>query len=156
MTYSPPPPVIWTTIVKLVDEDVASSIVEQDDDELQFAVDANSIYHLELEIVYSTAAGSSPDFKMGIAGPTSCVGSYHAMGVSTTDAVQHTAGGISSGPASITFGAGIAKRIILIFGEVTIDSTSGSVKLRWCQNSSNATATRVHAGSRLRYRKVPV
>lgn len=155
MSYTPPNVPNWTTIVKSTDEDVASSTVEQDDDELFFPVAANSVYAFEMEIHYTNAAGSAPDFKMHIQGPTASVGGFHALGLTTTDGANHTVGGVSSAPAGITFGAGILKRIIFItHGLVTIDSTSGNVRLRWCQNSSNATPTRVEAGSILRWRLV--
>lgn len=155
MTYTPPHLPIWTTIVKAVDEDVASSTTEQDDDELFFAVSASTIYAFEMEIIYSNAAGSAPDLKFHITGPTSSLGAYHAVGLSTTDTTQHTAGAVGSAPGAITFGAGVLRRLVIVHtGSVLIDSTSGNVRFRWCQNTSNVTATRVHAGSIMRWRRV--
>ncbi len=142
----------WTVVTKTIDESVASSTTEQSDNELLFPIGAANLIEFELRVIYANAAGSAPDLKHRIIGPTGCVGMYHVIGLSTTDAASNNQGLIGTAPAATTLGTGIAKRLALFRGFALTGGTAGDVIYQWCQNTSNITATIVYAGSWLQYR----
>jgi len=135
---------------KTVSEDVTSSAVLQDDDQLVVPVTSGAVYRFEAHLNYDapTAAG----ITIGWTVPAGAVLQYSAMGPSTTAAAytdDQTAEFDNS--ISVSFGAhGVGTRSgILLVGALITSATPGNVQLRWCQRVSNATRTRMFAHSYL-------
>lgn len=141
----------WPQIIeKTAQETVASSTVLQDDDELAFTAGAGEKWHYE-QIVYPTSGSNTPDIKTSWTVPSGAVMTWGAWGLGT----GATSGATSSAVArladlsEIPFGAIAAAYPLVLSGLVTMNTTPGLVQFQWAQNTSNATATAVNAGSRL-------
>jgi hypothetical protein len=140
----------WTTVVKTVDESVASSSAVQDDDELFFTGVAGALYEVELDIIYASPAGAgTPDLKVQFTDGGAITGQLTQLGPSTGDGGQ-IFGSVNSSSAS--FGTGAAKRMLTLRGWQL--GTGAAVKLKWAQNTADANPTIVYAGSLLRYRRI--
>jgi len=145
----------WSdTIVKQSDESVTTSTTLQNDDELLFPILANTTYYFELLVVI-TSASSSADFKCDFAlsaGSVINVWRQHVGLGPTTQVIQ--VGQVADLTTVIVFATGTsaanapANKII---GMVRAD-TNANMVFRWAQNSSDAQAVTVKAGSVLRYR----
>ena len=137
-------------IVKEADESVSSTTTLQDDDELSIAVAANEVWQGEAVVFINSAA--TPDFKFTIAGPTGAVGYF---GTETAHAFSTTselvAGGALGAAATIT--SSFWPIIVIIRWGVHNGANAGNIRLQWAQNTSDAAATTVLAGSSITGRK---
>lgn len=147
-------------IRKPVNESVTSSATLQDDDDFAFAVAANAVYTLDSYIIYSgaidggTGAGG---LKMQFTGPAGTGMTWTNFGANVSGGVTNynvVAEGLAAGsPRSVPTNAGTTmtcqpKGVIVTAG------TSGTLRFRWAQNLSNATATVVGANSWMRLTRV--
>ena len=147
-----PPVAAWTTVTKTADESVASSTVQQDDDELKFTANAGVLYELELYLIYgSPAGGGTPDIKLGMGEDNTIRGSSYGIGLTVGDLALNQAlpFGLTS---TISFGTAAANRLLKMYGLYYCNGAQ--FKLQWSQNVSNVNPTIVRAGSFLRYRTV--
>jgi hypothetical protein len=135
--------------VKTSTESVTSSTALQDDDALVLPLATNSTYLLfGLLSMDGAAAG---DFKMDFTGPASATMtasiSAHAFGgsVSTDDSILNMT---AFADVSVigTDGTG-STTTASILGTVVTAGTAGNLQLRWAQNASSGTATRLFARS---------
>jgi hypothetical protein len=134
------------TKYKTARESITSSATIQDDDDFQFAVEANKTYAITGFMAIS--AGATSGFKWIFSVPSGASGRIN-FSTSASNASANVA------DTDITVGAGATAAInitstgqkVYCFGYVTISSTSGNVIFRWAQNSSNATATYIERGS---------
>lgn len=149
-----PLPPSFTEVRKTADEDVVNSTTLQDDDHLFFSVVANGVYVFEAWVICSSpAGGGTPDMQLTFAGPTGSTGMFYGAAFQSEtdtaiDALARTLGTL------LRAGTGTTPRVIPIRGWAVIGGTAGSVVFRWAQVTASANATRVHAGSVLRYRQL--
>jgi hypothetical protein len=134
------------TKYKTARESITSSATIQDDDDFQFAVEANKTYAINGFMAIS--AGATSGFKWIFSVPSGASGRINfSTGASNASA--------NVADTDITVGAGATAAInitstgqkVYCFGYVTISSTSGNVIFRWAQNASNGTATYIERGS---------
>jgi len=148
----------YTFVVKSSSETVTSSDTVQDDDALTFAVDANGVYNVMFGIVYSDGAGGGdfkslfylPSIKSGISFYRCRVAEIGSTGLSVEQR-------FSTNTAHTTVcGAAVDSVPNILSGvcTVTIGVTGGSLVFKWAQNASSATATTVHVGSFIAYKKL--
>ncbi len=141
---------------------VSNNITLIDDVDLHFTVGANQIWQFE-GIMFVDAGGSgTPDILTSIVGPTGTTGQWGVISniTSVTTTPSGGPGGRAAwdGSATISSGcysaAGTGFAPIYLYGLAFIGVTAGTIKVQWCQNSSNSTATNVQPGSYLIARRV--
>jgi len=141
-------------VMKIVDESVTSSTTLQDDNELQFAVDANTRYTIEFFLIYNTLAAA--DLKAQYTVPAGASLTWVSDGIAsgttvTVDTVSRTAQFIGSTPPAhggVEVPAATPVDMIAFHkGLLTIGATAGTLKLQWAQQVSSATATYIRANS---------
>ena len=133
-------------------ESVTSSTTFQDDDDFTVSLEANRLYLIRLFLV--AAGAPAGDIKLdwtvtgGVAQYTTrqCRGMALA-GTNSTDTTMRTSPHNLS--TAVTYGVeatnGSIREEFLV--ETIVAGTSGTLTLRWAQNTSNATATSVSANS---------
>jgi hypothetical protein len=142
-------------VIKIVDESVTSSTTLQDDNELQFAVDANTRYSVEFFLIYNTLAAA--DLKAQYTVPSGASLTWVSDGIAsgttvTVDTVSRTAQFIGSTPPAhggVEVSGAPVDMIAFHKGLLTIGATAGTLKLQWAQQASSATATYIRANSTL-------
>lgn len=131
---------------KVADESVVSSATLQDDNDLQFAIAANEVWCFEIYV--NVLGGTSSDFKCAIQVPSGATLRWSGLGGESV--IDHQTE-ITSDATTVWPTSGLTDPTqaasIFIKGTVVNAGNSGSVKFRWAQNASNATATIVKAGS---------
>jgi len=142
------------SVVKIGNTSRASVTAHADDPELQLAVAANTSYMVESLMIYDAGLGL---ISLGLTIPAGATSSFTPEGLdvavtaSTTGAQRRAIGGAGIGSG----GAGVATaadpRAI-----VTVGATPGTVAINWAQNTSNATATILKAGSWLKLTPIPI
>lgn len=131
------------------DQSVTSSTTLVNDSALVVPVSPVAVYHVEALIYYLGTTHATADIKFNFtfpSGATSAGVSY--LGQSTALAVQQ--GQVALGGA-LTFGTNGTGNVMVAKLEFTLTTSisGGSLQLQWAQNTSNATATTVKAGSLL-------
>lgn len=137
---------------KTANETVTSSTAFQNDNDLFFSVGANEVWQVEV-VLHISSASDVPDFKWDFDAPgggdTAVLQVTRLIFAATTSQDVGIEGNIGiSG-----LGAGVIGGIdspVVIKGLINVGTLSGTVQLRWAQNTSNANGTTVKAGSYLR------
>lgn len=119
------------------------------DTDLSVAVAASTTYAVEAVIIY--AAGTTPDMKVAFTWPTGATMPWGLIGNTTAAAFQAVA---FSAPASATTfsvgGTGVSNDLLLyLYGTLTVGTVAGTLQFQFAQNTADASATTVRAGSRL-------
>ncbi|MFA6039776.1 MAG: hypothetical protein WCV62_02345 [Candidatus Peribacteraceae bacterium] len=134
-----------STVRKSADQSVTSSTTLQNDTHFLFTLEANKSYVLTGGI-FATSTSATPDIKIGFSlplGTTMDIG-YIAQGGNNrvADLLQtsDTASSLIPIPAN-------GHTIIQSFGTIVTGGTGGTLRFKWSQNTSNATATTVKEGS---------
>lgn len=116
-------------VVKTADESVGND-THQDDDHLTWALEANSIYHVLLNILAIAQLTATPDLKVQLAGlpagATFDIIRAPAMGAGT--------GSNSAVAASVQFGLTNTINIHQAIAYIYVGGTAGSAKVQWAQN----------------------
>lgn len=125
------------------------------DPELFVPLLANATYLLQAFLVYEGGTSGGSDLKAGWVVPSGASLRYTNIG---TNASGGSTGSFAGTQSSGTFtaqtsGAGTL-RVVTIPGSVIMGATAGNVQMQFCQNTSNATATIVHAQSYLGFQRV--
>ena len=142
----------FTTVTKASDESVSGSTTIQNDDELLFTASSGTPYVVEFAVVYaSPVGGTTPDIKLDFGEDTTARGGFTVIYMSTTDAWGT---GTPKADRTDTISAGTATTKRVITGRGNYVGAGGTFRIRWAQNTSNANATTVYAGSYLRYKAV--
>lgn len=136
------------TIIKVADETVNNSTTLQNDDELLFAVAANTKYVIRGRIKINT--GATPDIKIGWTFPAGLTMDYSTIGFSGGAFAAYAFD--QTGTPEID-GAGVADEFF-IDGTVTVSSTAGTLQFQWAQNTLNASDTKVLAKSYITLQQV--
>lgn len=134
------------------DESVTSSTVLQDDDSLVLTVAANEVWQFKYNLRYEGGTAGGSDLKISWSLPAS--GRVNAYAV-----VMNTAGNAfplfwditttDASPGALQTNGGGVVRGATIEGWFINAGTAGNYTLRWAQNSSSATATKILANSTL-------
>lgn len=143
-------------IIKATDESVTSSTTMQDDDELLVALDANTRYAFDALITYDAPAAG--DIKMQFTVPAGATGRrfVHYQGTtanSCLSSTQSTHGSAIGTSVSVGGPAAGTPCEVTISGYVKTAGTSGTLRLQWAQDTSDATASIVKEGSWIRWVK---
>lgn len=144
-------------VLKTADESVTSSTVLQDDNELTFAVSANSIYWFQFYIVYeSTTAGDIKFQIVTTADEDRFSYSWPGNLASAAGAAYGSLGDYGASPSALPAqGLGVTVSVIAFaVGMLDTGASGGVVKLQWAQDTSNGTAAKVKTGSFVLYQKV--
>lgn len=143
------------TVAKPLDESVTSSTVLVTDADLMVPLAANSLTVLNGHINYS--AGATGDLKWQHAGPAAPVSvRVNRQALAPGDTAY---GGIavdtaySGGDIAVAGGAG--RGIVKFEATIRNGPTPGNFAFKWAQNSSDATPTKIEAGSRIEYFGLP-
>lgn len=146
-------------VVKSADESVTSSAVLQNDNHLAFSVPQAGSYKFRIALRVSSAANAAGDIQLGFTFPAGTL-YWGAFGLDETlasgsagqyrskfdvDAASPTA-------AAFPFGASTTETMIVIEG-LLVATGAGTLQFQWAQNTSNANATNVLAGSHLTYKQ---
>lgn len=123
---------------KAANESVNNSTTLQDDDHLQFPIGANEIWVVELGMHYNS--GTTPDLKIEVSGPATMFGrigvlglngSLAAIAASVTESIAVPIGGQGGGTDGFVLGKGVFEN----------GGTPGTLRLRWAQNTADASNT---------------
>lgn len=143
---------------KTADESVTNSTALQDDNHLSLSVNASTTYEVTAALIYD--GDTAGDIKVGWTAPASATLDWtlDAMSPATTG----TAGQVNLSHATVSEtlsggarGTGAANRAVALpHGLLQVAGTSGTLQLRWAQNTSSATATTVWTHSYLRAKRV--
>lgn len=140
-----------TEAFKTSDESVTSSSTLQDDDELTFSLSSGYVYAFEFALFF-TSASATPDFKFQFSDPggTFNIQYLYWIGANTTGADFAIDESSSARTVAIA-----ANDVAMIVGKGILEPTSsGTFKLQWAQNVSDATAVTLKAGSWMRAKRV--
>lgn len=133
---------------KTGDETLNADATLQNDNELFVSVEANAVYLIEMDFVYSS--GATPDIKTTFTGPTGMSGSLTAWTTAAATTVS-----VSLSPTStLVFDGTGANAWARLTGYITTSSTAGTLQFQWAQNVSNASNTIVRQGSYLNLTRV--
>lgn len=142
----------WTVVTKASDESVSSSAVLQNDDELFFTAVSTGMYEFEVVIVYASPVGAAtPDLKVAVGEDATARGGVISSGLTNGDAASGAVV-LTNQSSTVPFGTAAANRIAKLVG--VHQGAGGTFRLLWCQNTSDANATTVRAGSLIRYRRI--
>lgn len=133
----------WTTIDKTTDQSITSSTTFTNDTQLQFSMDANSVYAIRGCYFISYGAGG---WKFAVNGPSATRVRGGILGNFAATTAYNT---------NIFNAAGSGVVVVAFDVSITVSSSSGTFAMRIAQNSSNAAATVFEAGSWIDYQKVP-
>jgi hypothetical protein len=141
----------WTTVTKGSDESVSASTTLQDDDALFFTATSGKMYVIELDLIYASPVGAgTPDIKVSFNEDGTVRGNIYAWCISTTNLNGQNSAITNDTPTP----AGTATTDRLFFALGFHCGGGGTFKVRWAQNTSDANATTVRAGSLLRRRQI--
>jgi hypothetical protein len=127
---------------KTADEAVTSSTAQQNDDELFFAVNANTIY--AVKFVLEATSASVQTLRYQFTAPASTVYRFATN-------VGATIGSDSSSQGTFAQASSGFSAVALLEGTVATAGTAGTFRLQWAQNASGAALTMLK-NSYLEYR----
>lgn len=145
------------TVAKDAHEDRASTAVLAVDSDLQISLEANAVYDVKMYIHYAaiSAAGFQTDWSV----PTGATGNRWALGAGSTQVASDNVSGrwgVHTFATACEYGdrASATNQLGALEQAVVTTTNAGILALRWAQATSNATATRVAAGSYLTARRL--
>lgn len=143
---------------KTAHEDRSSTTTFADDTDLTTLLEANATYHVIMYLHY--AALSTAGFKTAWTVPSGASGNRSAQGAgaAATDATAATTSrfGVHAFTTSVSYGTrSSSSNQCLAQEEAVLTTTSaGTLAVQWAQDTSNATATRLGAGSIMIVRRI--
>lgn len=146
----------FTVIQKPGDTSHTSNTTQALDPNLQFSMQANKIYSIELFLAYTcfNFTNGSPGFSFSLQGPTPASGPIGYIEIVQTDSTT-TTNAISTiasfGTSQSTTNTGVGRGVIRITLAVTNSGAGGIFGLKWAQAASRTSPTVLLAGSYLRY-----
>lgn len=141
---------VANTVRKTVDESIVNDATLSDDSVLKFTMAANTKYTIRLKVFFTTAA--TPDFKYRVTGPASPTLVRRHITRAAGAAVPSMVAVVTAYDAADVALAGAGAEG-LIDEEIIVHNggTAGDFVFQWAQNTSNASATIVRAGSYIEY-----
>lgn len=146
-------------VLKAADESVTSSTTLQNDDHLFFTIPQAGTYLVDAYLYASSAANAAGDLNVTWSFPT---GTMHhgAMGLGISLASGNEGSAVASqllsavsGASFVSVGLSTSTTFVRLHG-ILIATASGTLRLMWCQNSSNANASTVKSGSHMVVKQV--
>lgn len=138
--------IIPNTVFKPSDQSVTSSVTLVNDTALVLALNANATYILVAYIDYEGGTQGSSDIQFQFTGPAGATMKAVSLFIGTGGANNQGHLNLSQLAVCGSNGAGVARSALLV-GTVQTAGTAGNLQMQWAQNTSNATATKVHQGS---------
>lgn len=135
--------------IKSADESVTSSTTLQNDDELALALLAGVEYHLS-GLLILTGASAAGGAAIAFTWPAGIVVEWSGWGLAIAGGANVNAIRNTSGTSSPFGTSGATLVPASIDGTIQPASTAFTLQLQFAQSASNATATVMKAGSRLR------
>jgi len=136
---------IWSNSVRKSADESATNNTLQNDDVLLFAIAANETWQFRF-VVFVTSASATPDCQMAVTFPAAATPVYGLAGIDPASATFSNYVTTSGAALGVRIGAGELVMVV-IEGSVLNGANAGNVTLQWAQNTTNATATTVVAGS---------
>lgn len=142
---------------KTADESVTSSTTLQNDDTLVLQGVADAVYEIEGALFY--VGNTTGDIKVAFTFPSGNLywfgkgGSEADGGFGGVGASRHSASYNDASGTSTAFTGSTTNLALLLKGVWVVGVSGGALQLQWAQNTSNATATTVKAGSFLRMQR---
>lgn len=137
-------------IVKTANEDRAATTTLTADTDLTTTLEANAVYHVTMFIHFAavSAAGFQTDWTV----PSGATGNRWALGAGSTQVSSDNVPGrwgVHTFATACEYGdrASASNQMGCMEEAVVTTTNAGTLALRWAQATSNATATRVAAGS---------
>lgn len=151
---------LWVEVWKTANTDRQSTTTFADDPDLTVTLDANATYRVEMFLHF--AALDVARFKTSWTVPSGATGNRSAVGpdqgtiLSGTSSGGQGRWGVHAFTTSCTYGTrDSATNQCFAQEEATVvTSSAGTLALQWAQATSNATATRLAAGSYMRVRRI--
>lgn len=145
--------------VKPSDQAVTSSTTLVNDSALLVAVAASATYEVNLFLTYTaTGSSSTGGIKVAWTAPSGAVLNWVPYLNGNSDGVQQLATVWTTGGtlATVNPGSGTGASMVAahVYGVLIMGVNAGSLQLQWAQNTSNASATTVKAGSALIVRQI--
>jgi len=147
------------TAWKTATESVTSSTTLQNDDELFLTVEANATYIMFMVLFHDSDTGAAADTKIGWSAPASATMNWGVHGANTASTSSTAVTSVNMQTRTIievaAFGGGDSTgTMALVGGTLVTSGTAGTFRLQWAQETSNAVATNVRAGSYLTLKRV--
>ena len=146
-------------VLKGSDESVTSSTTLQDDNDLLFVLPAIGTYLFDIWVYAQSATNAAGDLKVALTFPTGTM-RYSALGpdpaiasASVASGVWFTHLGATSGTSAISAGLSTNTNLVWMHGMFAASAT-GTLRLQWAQDTSNASASTVKAGSHMQIKQV--
>lgn len=118
------------------------------DTDLAVAVAANSRYLVTISLLYKGAATNTGDLKIGFSVPSGATLPGQFLGIGNPLGVG--IGPVTAASVLVSYGNGTSNPLACqVTATLVTSTTAGSLILTWAQNTSNATATTLMAGSSL-------
>lgn len=143
------PAAVTTFVLKTSDESVTSSTTLQDDDHLTFTMVASKIYAVSGALLVDS--GTTPDFKWDLNLAGSSTADLISKAMLPNGASQVYKYSENDVEATMGAGAGTPMMSAEFTAIIKADGSGGALTLRWAQNTSNGTASKLLAGSWLSY-----
>ncbi len=140
---------------KTVDESLTSNTTLQNDDALTLAVAANATYTFRVWMLAVDATDANGDIKFGFTFPAGATCHFSGKGPHSLLAGGGAFGDgeyigrntATSGSTVAAYGLSTSVIGIELTGLLIVGGTAGNLQLQWAQNTSDANATTVQAGS---------
>jgi hypothetical protein len=150
---------------KANDQSISSNTTLQNDSDLFVPVAANASYVFDLLLLAINAGGSAAgDMKYAFTQPSGSSASYAQAAphvnwppaVATDFEAEWAGKSLDTGSPTATTAIGLTTTIfgVHIKGDLVVGANAGTFQLQWAQNSSNASASTVKAGSYMRLQQV--
>lgn len=148
---------------KIGNTDRSATTTLADDPDLTATLEANAVYHIEFRLHYAALAAAA--FKTAWTIPSGATGNRSAVGPDQgIDLSSSTSGSGGQGrwgahsytATTITYGTRnhATNQCWALEESVITTSSAGTLAMQWAQATSNATATRLAAGSSLFVRRL--
>jgi len=140
-------------VQKTADESVTSSTTLQNDDHLLYTVATTGTYVFDMYLLGTSAANAAGDLAVAVTFPT---GTMYLAGqglvptLASGSAEQIQAGGTvyTSGAAFNSYGLSTSVSLLHLHG-LLVATATGTIRLQWAQQSSNANASTLKTGSHM-------
>lgn len=142
--------------VKTADTSRSSNTTLTNDPDILFSLASNATYQAEAFLWFHGGASGSSDLQFQWTGPAGFNFFYllfHAEGGATglTNSVNRY---VATSNAFCNTNGGSTENVAQILGTITTGGTAGTLNLQWAQNTSNATATVMRAGTHMTLRRI--
>ena len=144
-------------IYKLSNTDRASTVTLTDDPELTYTLEANAVYRVEAFLHY--AAISAAGFQAAWTVPSGATGNRSALGAGSTQVSSDNVSGrfgVHAYGTAADYGdrASASNQMFAYEESILTTSSAGTLAVQWAQSTSNATASRLAAGSSMRIKRL--